>query len=67
MDDRKVYQEAEWGVLGALIVDAAYCAAEILLDISPDEFVHTECRAVFEAAAALYASQLNYRTNIRVF
>ena len=55
MDDRKVYQEAEWGVLGALIVDAAYCAAEILLDISPDEFVHTECRAVFEAAAALYA------------
>ena len=55
MDDRKVYQEAEWGVLGALIVDAAYCAAEILLDVSPDEFVHSECRAVFEAAAALYA------------
>ena len=42
-------------MLGALIVDAAYCAAEILLDVSPDEFVHSECRAVFEAAAALYA------------
>ena len=55
MDDRKVYQEAEWGVLGALIVDAAHCAAEILLDVSPDEFVDSECRTVFEAAAALYA------------
>lgn len=55
MDERQVYLEAEYGVLGALIVDAAYCAEEILLDVSPDEFVHSECREIFEAAAGLHA------------
>ena len=41
IDERPVYLEAEWGVLGALIVDAAYCAAEIFLDVRADEF---ECK-----------------------
>ena len=54
IDERPVYLEAEWGVLGALIVDAAYCAAEIFLDVRADEFLHSDCRMVFEAAAGLY-------------
>lgn len=58
MEERRVYQEAEWNVLGALIVDADYCAAEILLEVRPEDFIHTECREVFEAAAALYADDV---------
>ena len=53
-DDREVYLEAEWGVLGALVTDADYCAEEILLDVSPDDFLHSDCRAVFEAARSLH-------------
>ena len=58
MEERRIYQEAEWNVLGALIVDADYCAAEILLEVSPADFIHTECREIFKAAAALYAGDI---------
>lgn len=54
MDERTVYLEAEWGVLGALVTDAAYCAAEIFLDVRAEDFLHSDCRTVFEAAAGLY-------------
>lgn len=48
------YLDAEYGVLGALLIDAGLCAAEVFDTVMPDDFVHTECRTVFEAARQLY-------------
>lgn len=48
------YLDAEYGVLGSLLIDAGLCAAEVFDLVEPDDFVHTECRTVFEAARQLY-------------
>ncbi|MBQ8145052.1 MAG: AAA family ATPase [Butyricicoccus sp.] len=48
------YLDAEYGVLGSLLLDANLCAAEIFDAVAPDDFVHSECRSVFEAARQLY-------------
>lgn len=46
--------DAEYGVLGALLLDAKLCAAEIFDGITPDDFLDSPCRAVFETARELY-------------
>lgn len=48
------YRDAEYGVLGALLIDARRCAAETFDAVASGDFAHTETRAVFEAARTLY-------------
>ena len=50
----QLYLDAEYGVLGALLIDAGYCAAEIFDTVVPEDFIHAECRIIFEAARELY-------------
>ena len=50
----KRYLDAEYGVLGALLIDANLCAAEVFDAVTPEDFVHSDCRAIFEGARTLY-------------
>lgn len=50
------YLDAEYGVLGALLLDAPSCAAEIFDAVASEDFVHSDCRTIFEGARGLYQS-----------
>lgn len=53
----KVYEDAEIGVLGSLLIDAPACAAEIMLTLDAEDFATPSFRTLFEAARALYNEQ----------
>lgn len=50
----KLYNDAEYGVLGALLIDPALVAAELFSRVSAEDFIHGDCRTIFEAALEMY-------------
>ena len=53
-----LYLEAERTLLGALLIDSD-CAAEIFQAVRADDFLHSDHRAIFETALALFSDGLS--------
>lgn len=50
----KLYLEAEQTVLGSMLIDPD-CVPEILYRVRAEDFIHDDCRAVFETAKTLFS------------
>lgn len=52
----KACLDAEYAVLGALLLDADYCATDIFTKAEPYNFAHEDCRKLFSTARELFAA-----------
>ncbi len=49
-----VYRDAEYGVLGSLLIDADMTAPLIFSSVRAEHFVHGDCRHIFQTACDMY-------------
>jgi replicative DNA helicase len=50
-----IRQDAEYSVLGSLILDPEYCAADIFSQITAEDFADGPCRHLYQTACGMYA------------